>query len=362
MELKRINIKNFPLLFTFDYTDVRVEKCRELKSTYGYENIHYDKDLRGWLIQWKILEPLLKEFPACKYTERLVNEYKEVYEQKQNEIRNIKDSKLTELETDLPLFHYQKVGANFMVVNDKCMNNDDMGLGKTIQTIAVIDYLKLTNVLIVCPNNVRHQWKHQLKDWINKESIIVQKEIYEDGIHIINYEKLISCASFEEIEETDSKGKVKKKKTKLKLITDYFDHFQLVVFDESHYIKEGKTQRTKLALEICKLVTRVILLTGTPMLSKPRELIPQIKALDKMVIFGSDWNFLNKYCDPKNNGFGMDYNGSSNLDDLQNKLELFSIRRLKRDVLRDLPDKMVNNVYWELIDPEAYMRTFNSAA
>ena len=53
--------------------------------------------------------------------------------------------------------------------------------------------------------------------------------------------------------------------------------FKMVIADESHYLKSGDTLRTKTLTPIIKSAKRAILITGTPALSRPMELFPQVR-------------------------------------------------------------------------------------
>lgn len=340
MNLSKTGNADYPLLFTFKYSPQLVNTCRLIKDKFGFVNFRYDGNYKGWLSKWICFEEIQNCFPHINIPPDLIEEYKAAA---QDQILKI-TSKDQELEIDLPLFDYQKRGVNFAYHNKKCFNNDEMGLGKSLQSIAIIKHLDLKNVLIICPNSLKPNWKREVRKWINKEAIIVEESIINDRINIINYEKLSKFI----LSNDDPESK------KIKLSPEINKIWDLIILDESHYIKEGKSKRTKISSMLCKLSDRVILLTGTPMLNKPKELIPQIKAIDRMGDFGTEWNFLNRYCDPKHNGFGTDFNGASNIEELKVKLEQFSIRRLKKDVLKDLPDKMINNILIDIHEPKVY--------
>lgn len=82
-----------------------------------------------------------------------------------------------------------------------------------------------------------------------------------------------------------------------------------------------------------------VFLTGTPIVNRPVELFPLISSLDPAA-FGDFFPFAKRYCGARHNGFGWDFSGASNLDELQDKLRSrIMIRRLKADVLKDLPRK-----------------------
>ena len=126
--------------------------------------------------------------------------------------------------------------------------------------------------------------------------------------------------------------------------------FPTVICDESHALKSYKAARTKATMEICKSAKHIILLSGTPALSRPSELYSQLEIIDKS-LFKSFPEFGRRYCDGHMSARGfMDYNGKSNTEELQIVLEsTVMIRRLKKDVASELPEKSRKVV---LLDPD----------
>jgi SWI/SNF-related matrix-associated actin-dependent regulator 1 of chromatin subfamily A len=115
--------------------------------------------------------------------------------------------------------------------------------------------------------------------------------------------------------------------------------FNTCIADEAHYLKNRDTKRCKVLIPILMGSKRIILLSGTPMLSKPVEIynLLQILRPDVMCTFK---DFTVRYCKPKETNFGMDYNGNSCTKELCYILiNSLMIRRLKKDVLKELPDK-----------------------
>ena len=116
-------------------------------------------------------------------------------------------------------------------------------------------------------------------------------------------------------------------------------NFQACIADEAHYLKSRGAKRTKTLMPILMKSKRLMLLTGTPILSHPVELYNLLKTLrpDVMTSFSQ---YTQRYCDPKASRFAMDYTGSTCVDELNFLLNrTLMIRRLKKDVLADLPDK-----------------------
>ena len=115
-------------------------------------------------------------------------------------------------------------------------------------------------------------------------------------------------------------------------------NYKIVVADESHYLKNGQAKRTKAVLPVIRKAKRVILLTGTPALSRPAELYTQISSLQPRQ-FPTWQEFGTRYCDLKQGRWGMEANGATNLGELNCLLQEVMIRRLKADVLTQLPSK-----------------------
>lgn len=89
-------------------------------------------------------------------------------------------------------------------------------------------------------------------------------------------------------------------------------NFGILIVDESHVLKNFKAKCTKAALSLAKKAKRVVLLSGTPALSRPSELYTQLSMLDER-FFGSFFDYSRRYCDGKTTHFGWDASGKSNL-------------------------------------------------
>jgi len=120
-----------------------------------------------------------------------------------------------------------------------------------------------------------------------------------------------------------------------------------------HYIKESKTKRTKAVKLICEGRDHIIGLSGTPIKSRPLEFFNMLNLIND-VMFPSWWKYAQKYCGAKHNRFGWDFKGASNIEELNMILEGIMIRRLKKDVLKDLPDKIRSAVPIELSNRKEY--------
>lgn len=218
---------------------------------------------------------------------------------------------------------YQLEGIEFALDKKSCLIADEMGLGKTIQALGVINNSPSANkVIVVCPNSLVFNWWKEIDEWLVKKT----------SIQVFSYEDIAKINPF---------------------------GFDLLIADEAHYLKSGKAKRTQDFKKLAHKARQKILLTGTPILNKPLELWSLLQILDadawdppgkvkgRYVGKGEGANFFNfakRYCNAHEKRFGTkkfwDFSGSSNLDELSIKLrESLMIRRLKSEVLKDLPEK-----------------------
>lgn len=117
-------------------------------------------------------------------------------------------------------------------------------------------------------------------------------------------------------------------------------NFQSVIADEAHYFKNWQSKRSQTLLPLLTRARRVILISGTPVLNRPSEIYNLVKTLRPDII-RSFLEYAWRYCEPKEKSYGMDYNsGSANTRELNFILsQSVMIRRLKKDVLAQLPPK-----------------------
>ncbi|CAH8504536.1 unnamed protein product [Schistosoma rodhaini] len=211
---------------------------------------------------------------------------------------------------------------------------DDMGLGKTIQSLAIASaYYSEWPLLIITPSSVRFSWRDQIIRWLGKPL-----NLNLTHITVVNSGKDI-------MDDWDSFNSSPITIISYDLMSRYGKEllkrrYGVVIADESHFIKNIKAARTKAATPILKWAKRVILLSGTPAMSRPAELFPQISAISPNLFQGGFHEFGLRYCSAKECPWGWDYSGCSNMTELQLVLEKsIMIRRVKADVLSQLPPK-----------------------
>ncbi|XP_067890779.1 SWI/SNF-related matrix-associated actin-dependent regulator of chromatin subfamily A-like protein 1 [Heterodontus francisci] len=182
------------------------------------------------------------------------------------------------------LMPFQRDGVNFAIFHGgRLLLADDMGLGKTLQAICIAAvYRKEWPVLVVTPSSVRFTWAQAFSHWLpslQTESINVvltgKDRLSSSCVSIISYDLLAKLSN--QLAER---------------------HFQVVIVDESHFLKNMKTVRCKAARPLLQAAKRLILLSGTPAMSRPAELHSQITAL-RPKLFPNFHDFGMRYCAAK---------------------------------------------------------------
>lgn len=227
---------------------------------------------------------------------------------------------------------YQKAGIAYAIQHVDTLIGDDMGLGKTIQVLGFVNKSEPKNVLIVCPRTLIWNWREEAKKWLVKPYDIITADSKQlelpkkDGLFVIvNYEKLVGDSP---------------------LTRSLARKWDVAAYDECHMIKNIYAKRSQAILGqegLMRRAHRNLFLTGTPIENYPREIWP-IAAAISPAKFGDWWEFAHRYCglhqEERRGKKTWVADGATNLPELQQRLRsTFMIRRLKKDVLTDLPPK-----------------------
>lgn len=322
----KLNPKTRRMEFYFEYNPDIIIAFREYKTSCLL--LYTDTPVNHWYTT---------ELSTSKLPELLTmlkKEYGFDIQFSKEELNNLVATIRKETEPDMSTFSipalgvelkdFQRVGVEYIYRTKNVLVGDQMGLGKTIEAIATMAAVGKYPVLIITPASVKYNWRKEiiraLPAMQDKIAVVnggkPDPEILRD-ITIINYDVLVK---WQEVL--------------------FAAPWHMIIADESHYLKSKQASRSKMAVKLMKLksVQYRILLTGTPILNRPYELVNQLTAIHQIDALGGWYNFVNRYCDPKNNGFGTDYSGASNLVELNKRLrEVCYLRREKEEVLKDLP-------------------------
>ncbi|HEY4120402.1 MAG TPA: DEAD/DEAH box helicase [Byssovorax sp.] len=232
------------------------------------------------------------------------------------------------------LYPYQREGVERFLRDGRLLLADDMGLGKTTQAIAGCHALFHTGLaargLVIAPASLKPQWLREWQSATDVPAAVVdgrpgaRRRAYaglERGFLIINYEQLLRDAD-------DIR----------RLAPD------VVVLDEAQRIKN---YATKSAVYVKALTPRFRLaLTGTPMENRLEELASLLDWIDDVAL-APKWRLVPFYTELRGDG-GRGAAGARHLDTLRERLAPCMIRRLRKDVLGQLPARTDTRVPVEM--------------
>lgn len=259
-----------------------------------------------------------------------------------------------------PLFPFQEIGTAFVESRGgNCIIGDDMGTGKSIQSLAYLQYHKEDRpAIIICPASIKLNWC--------KEVFATMEKCKENSVYILSGK---TNKTVEEVYMTSS-GRLHLEPCSMPKTGIFIINYdvvvgwmtvllklkaKIVIADEAQYLRSRTTARTKSVSTLVKPCPKFLALTGTLIENRPSEAYPII-SLVAPELFPSWWLYAQRYCAPKKNAFGWDFKGASNIPELFLKLRNVMIRRLKSEVLKDLPPKIKSVVPLEIDNRSEYIK------
>ena len=295
-------------------------KCWSIPLAHGHNLYTLLKDLYSPLAEAIKSEKAVGEYIDSSIERVSISQATELSEDKMQSIERRLSTVLPEGQA---LYPFQYVGVAFIeMAEGRCLIGDHMGLGKSIQAIAYMAlHPEQSPFVIVCPSNVKYNWRNELNKWLPDRLVEIvktgaQKIEAKSDIIIINYDLMYK--QLDTLSSINPAG---------------------LIIDESHYLKNSSAKRTEATLTLATLCSTVLCLSGTAISSRPKEFYNTLNLL-KPEQFPSFFSFAQKYCDAWHNGFGWDFSGASNTKELNERTRDFCLRRLKSEVLTDLPPKI----------------------
>ena len=220
------------------------------------------------------------------------------------------------------LYAFQKEGVLRALAFGRAALFDEMGLGKTVQALTLIQHYADRSI-VICPSYLTLNWIREAEKWnVTLCRVKNGKVPIPEGNVVISYD--LAAKRIAEL------GK-----------------FTTVVCDESHYLKSHKSKRTKRIKPLVIRTPHAFLLSGTPAANRPVELYSQVSMLQPQC-WSTYTNFVHRYCGAKQTPTYMDVSGATHKEELAFRLKQTGmVRRLKRDVLTDLPPKTRTRVNLE---------------
>src|SRR3984957_13840470 len=247
---------------------------------------------------------------------------------------------------------YQRAGIAYCIGKSGVILGDEMGLGKTIQAIGLINISpEIKSVLVVCPASLVLNWRKELRNWLARSAQVWMFPREQERarvsmpleVVITNYEQLPKF-----------------------LDTGVMKNVDLLILDEAQYVKNSKrdketeklvTKRAQSVFTIAEHCTQVLALTGTPIPTKIKDLWALLQLVAKDEFCKGDpkkafFRFAQRYCggnrvrhcwkkhEHVKTCFHYDSDGASNQEELGRRLRATCmVRRIKKDVLKELPPK-----------------------
>jgi SWI/SNF-related matrix-associated actin-dependent regulator 1 of chromatin subfamily A len=243
---------------------------------------------------------------------------------------------------------YQDEGVKFILSHRGTLLADDMGLGKTAQTILAFSRSDSSQLTVICPAYLKTNWQREFKDWLPGYDPKRLKLSSYEGAHALSQDSA----------------------------------HEFLTLDEGHYLKTPTSQRYATIAPMAKRARKLVILTGTPIPNRVRELWPLLAMLDAnrwdppyrspfaglpsnvLMLPAADkkekgytpafFTFAKRFCGAKliettqkhyidrdwRFKKAYDFDGSSNLEELRRILrQTVMLRRTKAEVLKDLPPK-----------------------
>lgn len=249
------------------------------------------------------------------------------------------------------LYQHQESGVKFLLGRNGCILGDDMGLGKSIQSIIAALESGAKKILVVCPASAKINWEREINVFCDDTFIIEGKNWGAAKFTIINFDILKNYHTLDNGRRIEGEPEPIINRH---LVNEKFD---LCIIDEAHYLKDNKSIRGEIMVELCvkHKINKVWLLTGTPVANRPMDYFNLLKIIK--VPLADNWKYYAvRYCDGKKffrtlkNGQKRQIwltDGASNLEELAIKTKNFFLRRLKTE-MADMPDKVVSPMYHKL--------------
>jgi len=236
------------------------------------------------------------------------------------------------------LYSYQSKDVEFLESHLRCINGNECGLGKTIEVLALVNKLKPRHVLIVVPKTLLFEWWSQVNDWLNEPCLTPHTNGDKlDGLDLsgprfvaVNYDLLAIPRYWSALTEVK---------------------WDVIVFDECHRLKNYRAKRTRAAHLLVPYVPRVIMMSGTPMQNSPADLFPLFHILNSK-LYRSYSSWVNLFCVVVpmvvGNKHFSQIVGAKNTEELNRLLHMHMCRHTKKEVLKELPDKLYRTIPVEL--------------
>lgn len=243
-----------------------------------------------------------------------------------------------EINLKLQPYPYQREGIEFGLKNHRILIGDEPGLGKTLQSIGIVNTAQAYPCLVICPSSLKINWQREFEKFSDARCLILSNENRTSwpyllkmrmwDVAIVNYESLRRFFVW------DIRTSEKPFRLRDVVFCDGVRVFKSIIIDECHRVKDPSAQQTIFTRGIVDAVPMRIMLSGTPVVNRPDDLLAQLSILGRLGEFGGAAKFRADFCAEKGKEPAVP------LSELSKKLyDTCLIRREKAKVLPQLPDK-----------------------
>ena len=252
-------------------------------------------------------------------------------------------------------YPYQREGIIYGLDKKRLIIGDEPGLGKTLQSIGIVDTADAYPCLVICPSSLKINWQREFEKFTDKSALVLDNAVRTTwpyllsmGMHqvaVVNYESLRKYFVW------DIRAG-KSFRLKDVVFCPQIKMFKSIIIDESHRVKDPSAQQTIFTKGLSVGKEWVILLSGTPVVNRPEDLVAQLSIMGRLQEFGGRSQFMADYCtDPKDKKAEQPVR----LSMLSDKLYAgCMIRREKAKVLPQLPDKTRVDLYVDISNQDEY--------
>lgn len=262
-------------------------------------------------------------------------------------------------------YPYQREGISFGLEHKRIIIGDEPGLGKTLQSIGIVDTADAYPCLVICPSSLKINWQREFEKFTDKSALVLDNNVRTTwnyllsmGVHhiaIVNYESLRKYFVW------DITSGSKQFRLKDVVFCPQIKMFKSIIIDESHRVKDPSAQQTIFTKGLSVGKEWILLLSGTPVVNRPEDLVAQLSIMNRLQEFGGRAKFLADYCtDPRD----RNAEPAVPLTELSRQLyDTCMIRREKAKVLPQLPDKTRVDLYVDISNrPEYNLAALDLAA
>lgn len=294
-------------------------------------------------------------------------------------------------------YDYQKEGILAGLRWQRFLIGDEPGLGKTLQSIGVVDCANAYPCLVICPSSLKINWQREFEKFTDKKALVLDNSVATtwpyllkmgmQQVAVVNYESLRKFFVWDirggNPQCSTAPGRTTGFRLKDVVFCPDIQIFKSVIIDESHRVKDPSAQQTIFARGIAEGKQWRILLSGTPVVNRPADLIAQLSIMGRLAEFGGRSKFLADYGGGESTSkrgqsgtrsgyaecsrgcaeseISKERRGNDEDDEPRNldrlSAELYSrcmIRREKAKVLTQLPDKTRTDLYVDISNRDEY--------